>query len=666
MNNSLKLINILVCLLVSSILTAIVEWESINEITTQINRIISSDSGTLYLGEEYCYWVGTDNAVNSFPMSEKSFVDGIGVGANNYLVTYEDFVSGESWIASFNVSFGTLTNIQATQLPGTFAYLPTIGVYTCTTNEGVLMSYNGYHWGLSELMVNDIDQVVYSNQGIICREGRSVYKYQDELISEFHYSGQSTITAPELNEISGLVASAMHPGVFWAIADSGGNAELFALNSLGEVINTFQIPQADNRDYEDIAIGQLTNDGPVYIFIADVGNNSGSNDILQIYAVEEPLNIDTISRDLPLANVFHFEYPDRNYDCETLMFDPISTNFYIMIKADPANNIPENKLFMLEAPHTNSLRTVVEVDSPTFPPDNLVNRGATAGDISMTGREILVKTYDHVYYWTRTPNQSVEEAMLAQPQVLPYNIEAQGEAICWNTFSEAYYTASENVTTISSYIRNSYNLLDNVSWRTLKIESDFDSDLLLASDDADYGVYKYSTEPEMIISDIHAKDMLQIFNNDYILVDVNNDVYYYDGDLTLIANAGTIGTVHDIEYRDQNENIYIAGLNGVVFTSRHTPIEENTQPVVMCSVGPNPFIENVKFKISSEDKSAEYQLSIYNLKGQRVVTKSLLPGSKSFEWDGRNTKGAHIASGIYFYRIVGANSILTGKLVKMK
>ncbi len=51
-------------------------------------------------------------------------------------------------------------------------------------------------------------------------------------------------------------------------------------------------------------------------------------------------------------------------------------------------------------------------------------------------------------------------------------------------------------------------------------------------------------------------------------------------------------------------------------------------------------------------------LSVYNLLGQevtRLVDGAHTPGRYTVQWDGTNSKGLVVASGVYLYRLTGAN-----------
>jgi hypothetical protein len=67
---------------------------------------------------------------------------------------------------------------------------------------------------------------------------------------------------------------------------------------------------------------------------------------------------------------------------------------------------------------------------------------------------------------------------------------------------------------------------------------------------------------------------------------------------------------------------------------------------------PNPFNPSTRIKYALPEE-ATVTLKIYNLLGQEVLTLVNGPQQSGYYesvWDGRNTAGASISSGVYFYR----------------
>jgi len=82
---------------------------------------------------------------------------------------------------------------------------------------------------------------------------------------------------------------------------------------------------------------------------------------------------------------------------------------------------------------------------------------------------------------------------------------------------------------------------------------------------------------------------------------------------------------------------------------------------------PNPFKTGDNTSIEVDIKAGEQgNLSIYNIAGQLVKSYSLNSGSRIVDWDGRDSKGAACASGIYYYRLSSSGYNQARKLVILK
>ncbi len=87
---------------------------------------------------------------------------------------------------------------------------------------------------------------------------------------------------------------------------------------------------------------------------------------------------------------------------------------------------------------------------------------------------------------------------------------------------------------------------------------------------------------------------------------------------------------------------------------------------------PNPFNPQTVITYDVPEKvgsGVNVNIDIFNIHGQRVknlVNETKEPGSYSAQWDGRNELGAHVSSGIYFYRIKAGEFVSTRKMVLLK
>ncbi len=236
-------------------------------------------------------------------------------------------------------------------------------------------------------------------------------------------------TNEKLEEASGLAASTRYPGYVWSHNDSGHPADLFLLDSVGKTIATFRLEGATNRDWEDIALGPGP-DSTNYIYVGDIGDNHSRQVFKTIYCVEEP-SLDHIGP-LPVKAVLIIRMIDQPRDTEALLADPISRNLYLVTKT-------EKQVWLYEVKSPFGKDTVTAERIIELPLRHIV-----AGDISRDGSEILLKSYDGIYYWRRSEGQSIPDALKSLPIELAYKREPQGEAIAWAINASGFYTLSEN------------------------------------------------------------------------------------------------------------------------------------------------------------------------------------------------------------------------------
>ncbi|WP_192350818.1 hypothetical protein [Algoriphagus sp. Y33] len=239
----------------------------------------------------------------------------------------------------------------------------------------------------------------------------------------------ATLTDTRLDEISGLACSRVNPGIIYVHNDSGGEAVVYLLDSLGNTIGEMELADTPNRDWEDIAIGPGAN-GESYIYVGEIGDNNGVHQEVVIYRVPEPENGNTTSQAIPEKIIL--TYPGGARDAESLMVDPITGDIFILSKRDSLNTLyrlPADRFEDGEA----ELEELIKLPFTS----------ATAADISADGSQILVKNYLSIYYWERNVGETIAQAMGRVPIELPYSPEPQGEAIGFRTDGKAYYTLSE-------------------------------------------------------------------------------------------------------------------------------------------------------------------------------------------------------------------------------
>lgn len=238
-----------------------------------------------------------------------------------------------------------------------------------------------------------------------------------------------TIENPVLEEMSGLAFSKKHPNKFYTHTDSGGEVAVFVLDSEGNEIGKINLEGVENRDWEDIAVGPGPG-GKSYVYVAEIGDNLGVHQSVQIFRFPEP---GKLSGEISLKpETLTYTYPAGAMDAESLFVDPISGDLFVVSKRDS-----KNTLFRLK--HSDFGKEQVVAEELL----KLPLTSATAADISQDGSKILIKNYFKVYYWERKKGESVAEALSRTPKELPYVPEPQGEAVGFQPDGKAYYTISE-------------------------------------------------------------------------------------------------------------------------------------------------------------------------------------------------------------------------------
>jgi len=136
------------------------------------------------------------------------------------------------------------------------------------------------------------------------------------------------------------------------------------------------------------------------------------------------------------------------------------------------------------------------------------------------------------------------------------------------------------------------------------------------------------------------------------LADLDNDG---DLDLTLGNYDGSLTYYENLHFLvDVNEDII------------------SDEPFVLTNY-PNPFNPEtvISFQLFEEIGQENFELRIYNIKGQRVKNLTnlltLQPANRySVVWEGTDDKNQPVSSGIYFYKLQAGDNVLIRKMVLIR
>lgn len=255
----------------------------------------------------------------------------------------------------------------------------------------------------------------------------------------------ATVTHAALDEVSGAAASRKNPRVLWMLEDSGSAAVVYAINDLGAVVALYTVGGAA-IDYEDLAIGPGPTPGVDYLYVGDIGNNTGTRTTRTVYRAPEPLvawdqayTTGALTSVEPLPFVFPAPYAEDN--AEGLFVDPETGDVYVVTKN--GFNRP-NTLFVLSAPHTPAVARTMAFVGGVFAGEG-TDIAITSADISADGARIVMRSLHAVNHWARIEGTSIADTILG---TLPCDgvvgpTETKGESITLG--ATGYFTFSEGI-----------------------------------------------------------------------------------------------------------------------------------------------------------------------------------------------------------------------------
>ena len=253
----------------------------------------------------------------------------------------------------------------------------------------------------------------------------------------------------QLQELSGLIPSALYPKMFWVHNDSGDVGRIFLIDDKAQLKGVYTLEGIQAKDTEDIA--RFQREGKSYLVLADIGDNRAIRTDIKIYIFQEPeWNAEKITYLIPKESIqtLRLKYVDKPRDAEAIFVDPLDGRCYIITKRDLHVGVYPVSLDKTNSNQTPILKPLVSLPL-TF---------ITAVDISSDGRLILLKNLTSVFLWQRRYGESIVSLFNRPYTRLTYQVEPQGEAICFGLDNSAFYTISERPLGLDSYLYQ-YNIM---------------------------------------------------------------------------------------------------------------------------------------------------------------------------------------------------------------
>jgi hypothetical protein len=238
---------------------------------------------------------------------------------------------------------------------------------------------------------------------------------------------EGVVADAALDELSGLAVSRQNPGVLWTHEDSGGEAELYALDATGGTVATVHVNGVVNVDWEDLAIGAC--EAGWCLYIGDTGDLGAGRTDFTILVVAEP-SLDGTPDWTATPEERPFTYPDGAEDAEGLALTPDGDPLVVTKRADATAG-----LYRLP-PGADVLEHLADV-STGLATEDLTAR-ATAADLWPDPPRLLLRTYLHLY--------ELDVTDLTAPTArtdVPFALELQGEAVAYDPLQGGFWQVAE-------------------------------------------------------------------------------------------------------------------------------------------------------------------------------------------------------------------------------
>ena len=237
------------------------------------------------------------------------------------------------------------------------------------------------------------------------------------------------VTPGMIDEVSGMADSRSTENALWVHEDSGNPAELTLISYAGDFIKSVPVINAINRDWEDMTLAKDISSGKNLLYLADIGDNNQEHLTYNVYRFDEPATGDT---EITNPDKITFRYQDGSHDAEAILVDESTNDIYIITKQDAKSGI-----YKIAYPQSTIGINVANLVG------SLDYNGVTSAAFSPGGSEIIVKTYTHLYHYKKNGNELLTEALNRKPNSIPYDMEPQGEALCFKKDNKGFFTLSE-------------------------------------------------------------------------------------------------------------------------------------------------------------------------------------------------------------------------------
>jgi hypothetical protein len=203
-----------------------------------------------------------------------------------------------------------------------------------------------------------------------------------------------TVTIDGIDEVSGVVSSNRRP-VLWIEEDSGNPELIYAIDGSGAQRGVVTVMNADNRDWEDIALTGRR------IWLGDIGDNAEVRSTIRVYWFREPRPSQTSVS----AHVLELRYEDGPHNAEAMVVDGKQRQLFIFTKRSGTTSVYTTSVRGLRGGGSATLTKIAELPLKA-------SSKVTAADLGPQG--IIIKAgQGYLYRWNS--DRTVPSALSTTP-----------------------------------------------------------------------------------------------------------------------------------------------------------------------------------------------------------------------------------------------------------
>jgi sugar lactone lactonase YvrE len=228
-----------------------------------------------------------------------------------------------------------------------------------------------------------------------------------------------------LKENSGIEVTSKSK-LIWTLQDSGNPAELHGVDVNGKIVQTIQITNAKNHDWEDLTSDDLGN-----LYIGDFGNNNNDRKDLAIYKVDAGA---LKSKQAAASSKINFYFPEQKdfppkksqkfFDLEAFFY--YKDNFYLFTKNRSSKFNGETTLYQVpNKPGNHAAKRIGKFTTC----DRFGHCAVTSADISPDGKTVALLSPGFVWLFT---NYSGTNFFGGKVQQIDLEDFSQKEGLCFS------------------------------------------------------------------------------------------------------------------------------------------------------------------------------------------------------------------------------------------